>query len=490
MKLKTLLKALSTHDDYLQNEDPEILELEIDSRLVTKGTLFFCIKGYQTDGHNYAKQAVENGAAAIIAEDDLDVEVPVVYVNDAHLALAMISDYFYGQPSRSMNVMGVTGTNGKTTVTHLIRSIQEEANVSTGLIGTMGMKYKDQFIPVNNTTPESYLVQRYLKKMKDEEIQSVVMEVSSHALYQGRVRGCDFDIGIFTNLTQDHLDFHKTMKDYLYAKSLLFSQLGNTYDLKHPKAAVLNIDDPATKIYRHMTAAPVWTYGIVNHADFRAEDIKITANGTEFRLVTKTGCYPVSMNLIGKFSVYNVLASLLACYLKGIKIDQMIKTIEKVKGVPGRFETVNAGQPFTVIVDYSHTADSLENALETIKEFANGKIITVIGCGGDRDKTKRPIMAKTAVDRSDLVILTSDNPRTEDPEKILEDMEAGVVNRDYIKELDRRKAIKLAVQKADKSDIILIAGKGHETYQIIGTTKFDFDDRLVAKEAIKERYNR
>lgn len=485
MRLAHCLEALL---DFRQHGEgnPDITGIEIDSRKAAPGALFFCIKGYQTDGHRYAKQAAENGASAIIAETPVDVDIPVVYVNDSHRALAMIADRFFGYPSHGLHMIGVTGTNGKTTITYLIQAIQEAAGIKTGLIGTMGMAFAGSTVPVNNTTPEAHIIQEHLKRMKEAGAASVVMEASSHALYQGRVRGCDFNIGIFTNLTQDHLDFHPTMKDYMYAKGLLFSQLGNTYgEGTGLKAAVLNSDDKASEVYRHMAAVPVITYGIDNEADFRAESIQITPKGTLFNLVTRKGVFPVSMKLIGKFSVYNVLAALSACSLKGLDMGQMIRVIEQVKGVAGRFEAVHAGQNFTVIVDYSHTPDGLQNALSTIKEFAKGKILTVVGCGGDRDRTKRPIMAKMAVDNSDLAILTSDNPRTEDPEQILLDMEVGVSGRPYKKIADRRRAIEYAVQHAEENDIILIAGKGHETYQIIGTTKHHFDDREVAKEAIK-----
>ncbi|MFC7392457.1 UDP-N-acetylmuramoyl-L-alanyl-D-glutamate--2,6-diaminopimelate ligase [Scopulibacillus cellulosilyticus] len=487
MKLSQCLEPLI--DYTLSGEsDPDIEKLEIDSRKVQSGTLFFCISGTQLDGHQFAEGAEKSGAAAIVAEKPIKVNVPVIYVSDTRRALAVISDYFYGQPSRKLHMIGVTGTNGKTTVTHLVKAIQDHAGLSTGLIGTMGIKYNDKDIPVVNTTPESFLLQKEFRTMLDDGVQSAVMEVSSHALHQGRVRGIDFDIAVFTNLTQDHLDYHETMKDYLYAKSLLFSQLGNTYDRNRLKAAVLNQDDPATETLKHMTAAPVITYGIDSHADLKAENIRITNTGTAFELVIKNNRWPVHMNLIGKFNIYNVLAALSAGYLKKIPVETMIEAVNRVEGVSGRFEAVRGGQNFTVIVDYSHTADSLENALLTIKEFAQGRIITIAGCGGDRDKTKRPVMAQTAVKYSDLAIFTSDNPRTEDPEQIFADMEAGVTGESYKKIVDRKEAIYYAVREARDHDIILIAGKGHETYQILGTDKIDFDDRKVALEAIKERY--
>ncbi|MCO7174614.1 UDP-N-acetylmuramoyl-L-alanyl-D-glutamate--2,6-diaminopimelate ligase [Sporolactobacillus kofuensis] len=489
MKLADCLEALVDFQQVGEG-NPDISEIIIDSRKVKPGSLFFCIKGHHVDGHRFAAQAEACGAAALVAQDKVDVSIPVIYVGDTHRALAMISDHFYGHPSQALHLIGVTGTNGKTTITYLVQSIQEAAGINTGLIGTMGMRYKDERIPVQNTTPEVHLIHKNLAEMKAQGATSVVMETSSNALYDGRVHGCDINVGIFTNLTEDHLDLHGTMKDYMYAKSLLFSQLGNSYRSGQIKAAVLNNDDPASEVYKHMTAAHVITYGINSLADYRATAIKITPTGTTFRLEIKGKSYPVAMKLIGKFSVYNVLAALAACSLSGIKVEDMIHTVEQINGVAGRFEPVVAGQDFTVIVDYSHTPDSLENALSTIKEFAKKRIIALVGCGGDRERGKRPIMAKIAVDESDLAILTSDNPRTEDPEEILAEMEAGVTGRSYVKITDRREAIRYAMEHAERGDIVLIAGKGHEDYQIIGSTKHHFDDREEARTAIVARINK
>jgi UDP-N-acetylmuramoyl-L-alanyl-D-glutamate--2,6-diaminopimelate ligase len=484
MRLKDCLKAI---DHFRQDKEgnPEITDLVVDSRLIRPGSLFFCIKGHHLNGHRFAAQAALRGCAAIIAQEVVDVDVPVVYVDDSYRALAMIADYYYGHPSHDLHMVGVTGTNGKTTITYLVQAIQEDCGMSTGLIGTMGIHYKTAVASVVNTTPEVHLIHRHLAKMKAEGAASVVMETSSNALYDGRVRGCDFNVAVFTNLTEDHLDLHGTMKDYMYAKSILFSQLGNRYG-DGIKVAVLNADDPVSAVYRHMTAAPVLTYGIDRPADFHASHLRIMPKGTSFTLTVGGKDYPVRMRLIGKFSVYNVLAALAACSVHGFDMKRMITAVERIPGVSGRFEPVSAGQPFTVIVDYSHTPDSLKNALATIKEFAEKRIITVVGCGGDREHGKRPVMARIAVFGSDLAILTSDNPRTEDPEAILREMEAGVRGRSYVKITDRREAIRYAVRHASNGDIILIAGKGHETYQIVGKTKHHFDDREVAREAIVE----
>ncbi|GGE41331.1 UDP-N-acetylmuramoyl-L-alanyl-D-glutamate--2,6-diaminopimelate ligase [Pullulanibacillus camelliae] len=486
MKLKQLLTALESYR--LENAgDPDIVSVEMDSRQIQSGSLFVCVPGERFDGHDFVSEVISQGAQAIVAERPVSAEIPVIYVSEARRALSQLADMFYNQPTHHLDLIGVTGTNGKTTITHLVKQIQEHAGMKTGLIGTMGIKYGEKNISVNNTTPESPVLQKAFRDMVDDNVQSAVMEVSSHALVQGRVRGLDFNIAIFTNLTQDHLDYHGTMKDYLHAKSLLFSQLGNIYDTTRKKAAVINNDDSAAAVLKEATAASLITYAIDASADVRAENIVISAKGTTFDLITPEGRFQVVMKLVGKFSVYNVLAAACACWLNGVTWETIIEAIANIEGVSGRFETVNAGQSFSVIVDYSHTPDSLENALLTIKEFAKGRILTVVGCGGDRDRTKRPLMADIAVRHSDQAIFTSDNPRTEDPERILKDMEAGVEKGSYTTIVGRRDAIKHAVALAEENDIILIAGKGHETYQIIGTEVLDFDDRLEARQAIKER---
>ncbi|MGG1575777.1 UDP-N-acetylmuramoyl-L-alanyl-D-glutamate--2,6-diaminopimelate ligase [Fictibacillus sp. NRS-1165] len=485
MELKTLVNHLLNYKtDHETNV--EITSIEMDSRAARPGSLFVCIKGYTVDGHDYAEQAVRNGAAAVLAEKHLPGmdSVPVIIVNDTKRAMAVLANVFYGYPTNKLHLIGVTGTNGKTTTAHLIEQVFSDAGKRTGMIGTIDMKINGVSHKVTNTTPESLFLQKAFKEMIDQGVESAVMEVSSHALDMGRVRGCDYDIAVFTNFTQDHLDYHKDMETYLRAKGLLFAQLGNTYAGNKEKIAILNRDDEASKEFEKMTAAQILTYGIEQKSDIMAKDIKVTGKGTSFTLVTPLEERPVSLKLVGKFSVYNVLAAISATLLSGIPIDSIIKTMENVKGVPGRFETVDAGQSFTVIVDYAHTPDSLENALTTVKEFAVGKVISVVGCGGDRDKTKRPLMAKIAAENSDVAIFTSDNPRTEDPLAILEDMKAGVQDYEYIIKPDRKDAIVHAIEIAEDNDIILIAGKGHETYQIIGKNVLDFDDRKVAAEAI------
>ncbi|WHY68622.1 UDP-N-acetylmuramoyl-L-alanyl-D-glutamate--2,6-diaminopimelate ligase [Neobacillus sp. SuZ13] len=486
MKLQKLLKNLHLLVPYL-GEDPEITSIENDNRKVQNGSLFICIKGYTVDGHDFAESAVKSGAAAVLAERPLSLDVPVILVKDTTRAMAVLADAFYEQPTKNLHLIGITGTNGKTTTSHLIEKIFADANQKTGLIGTMYTKIADKTIETKNTTPESLTLQKTFRQMVEAGVDIAVMEVSSHALDLGRVHGCDYDVAVFTNLTQDHLDYHKTMEEYKRAKSLLFAQLGNTFDHQKPKFAILNADDPASDMYRRSTAAHVITYGIDNKADLQAKNIQMTSSGTQFELVVQSEKYPIKMQLIGKFSVYNVLASIAASVVSGIDIKAVIQSIESVKGVSGRFELVNAGQEFTVIVDYAHTPDSLENVLKTVQHFAKKKVFVIVGCGGDRDRTKRPLMAQIACQLASDPILTSDNPRSEDPIAILKDMEAGVQGSAYRMIPDRKEAIQTAVREASAGDVILIAGKGHETYQIIGNVVHDFDDRLVAREAIEGR---
>jgi UDP-N-acetylmuramoyl-L-alanyl-D-glutamate--2,6-diaminopimelate ligase len=487
MKLHTLLTALPFAK--VPEANPEIEGIYQDNRKVTKSSLFICIKGLTVDGHKFASEAAKKGAAAIISEKELDVDVPVIVVRDTKRAMAILADAFYQHPTKKLRMVGITGTNGKTTTSHLIDRIFQDAGEKTGLIGTMYIKVDDEKIETKNTTPDSLTLQQTFGSMVNKGVTSAVMEVSSHALDQGRVYGIDFDIAVFTNLTQDHLDYHKTMEEYLYAKSLLFSQLGNTYEAGKPRFAILNIDDPASMKLKKVTAAHVLTYGIDHEADFQAKDIKMSAEGTTFMLISPLGEHPVTLQLIGKFSVYNVLAAIAAGYAAHISLDSIIHSLEGIKGVPGRFELVKGGQDFPVIVDYAHTPDSLQNVLQTVKQIAAKRIIVIVGCGGDRDRTKRPIMAQIACKLATDAIFTSDNPRTEDPLEILKEMETGVKGEKYKVIPDRKEAIEYAVQIASDEDVIIIAGKGHETYQIIGQTIHDFDDRLVALQAIKERKN-
>ncbi|WP_110112924.1 UDP-N-acetylmuramoyl-L-alanyl-D-glutamate--2,6-diaminopimelate ligase [Bacillus sp. CGMCC 1.16541] len=486
MELYTLLSSL--HDfKSIPEENVKITSIEMDSREVKDGSLFICVKGYTVDGHDFAHVAVEKGASAIVAEKPLDVNIPVVIVKDTKRAMAVLADAFYQQPTQKLHLIGVTGTNGKTTTTHLMEHIFKANQKKTGLIGTIEIRIGDQAYDVKNTTPESVTLQQTFHRMIEEHVDVAMMEVSSHALDLGRVHGCDFDVAVFTNLTQDHLDYHKTMDDYRRAKGLLFAQLGNAYNHSKPKFAVLNADDEATNEYIRNTAATVITYGIDNKCDIQAKNIQMTNAGTTFTLVTPHEEAEVKMKLIGKFSVYNVLAATAACLVSGVSLSLIVKEIANIEGVAGRFEVVDEGQSFTVVVDYAHTPDSLENVLKTVKQFAKGSIYVIVGCGGDRDRTKRPIMARIAAENSTEAILTSDNPRSESPQQILQDMIDGVETSNYVSIIDRKEAIQYAINQAKADDVIVIAGKGHETYQIVGDQVFDFDDREVARQFIKEK---
>ncbi|MGB8954776.1 MAG: UDP-N-acetylmuramoyl-L-alanyl-D-glutamate--2,6-diaminopimelate ligase [Tumebacillaceae bacterium] len=471
-------------------DDVTIESITTDSRSAAPGSLFVALRGYTVDGHDYVQKAVEAGASAVVVEQAIEgLAAPQVVVRDTRAAIAVLASVFYRHPSKKMKLIGITGTNGKTTTTFLIDRVLQDAGFKTGLIGTIIARIGDEEIEMVNTTPEALELQTMFKRMHDIGTQYVVMEVSSHAVELKRVAGIDFHTAIFTNLTQDHLDYHETMEAYRHAKSKFFSQLGSTYadDLADNKFAIVNVDDPEADFFIAASMAQGITYGIDNPSDVRATNVQIKAEGVSFSVESYAGTLDFHLQMTGKFSVYNALAAIAACLVEGISLQQIKESLESVAGVNGRFERVRAGQDFQVIVDYSHTPDSLENAMKTVREFAKGNVYCIVGCGGDRDAGKRPIMAKIAADYADLAILTSDNPRTEDPERILDDMEAGVAGMQgrYVRITDRTVAIKFAVEKAKADDVILIAGKGHETYQIIGRTKHHFDDREVAAQAIR-----
>lgn len=469
----------------------EIHGIQIDSRQVQPGDLFIALKGTQVDAHRFVGQAVENGAAAVMVERSVAFSgIPVIQVPDTRRAMAVVAAQFYHYPTKELKLIGVTGTNGKTTTTYLIEQLLKHKGSLTGVIGTIQTKIGKKKFATRNTTPEVIDLQKTFRMMKDEGCEYSVIEVSSHALDMGRTRGCQFRIGVFTNLTQDHLDYHGTMENYREAKSLLFSQLGNAYaeDLEDNTYAVFNADDKASGYFMKRTPAQVITYGIEQPADVKAEDIRFTSSGTAFTLKTFRGEVPIRLRLVGKFNVYNVLAAVSVALIEGMELKQIQSALAEVKGISGRFEPVDLGQPYSVLVDYAHTPDSLENALTTIREFAKGRVICIVGCGGDRDRSKRPMMAEIAVKNSDFAIFTSDNPRTENPVTILDDMMVGVDQypKDrYMVIKDRKEAIYEAVAKAKPEDVILIAGKGHETYQEVNGVRHHFDDREVAGDAIR-----
>jgi UDP-N-acetylmuramoyl-L-alanyl-D-glutamate--2,6-diaminopimelate ligase len=404
-------------------------------------------------------------------------------VKNVREILGVIAANIYGNPSGQLEVIGVTGTNGKTTITHLIERIAMKEGKKVGLVGTLGARIAGRELPGSRTTPEAIDLQKLLAEMVDEGVELAVMEVSSHALVLGRVTGCEFDAGIFTNLTQDHLDYHKTMEEYLQAKSRLFSGLTGS---KQPKIGVVNGDDSASVTLIQESAAPTVTYGVnAEKLDYRAAEIELKAEGIRFIAHFKGQTQEVRYSTPGMFSVYNALAAFAWGVESGRSPEQVARALAEVVGVPGRFESVRMGQPFPVIVDYAHTPDGLENVLRTAREFTKGRLITVFGCGGDRDKGKRPKMGAISADLSDFVVVTSDNPRTEEPREIIKDILAGVVGVEYTVLENRREAIESACRMAKPGDTILIAGKGHEDYQIIGKEVIHFDDREVVRDALR-----
>ncbi|NLG86606.1 MAG: UDP-N-acetylmuramoyl-L-alanyl-D-glutamate--2,6-diaminopimelate ligase [Firmicutes bacterium] len=481
-----------TWDEKLANIT--INQIAYDSRMVQPGSLFVAVRGYKEDGHSYIQEALARGAQAVVL-DRPEVQLPPavvrILVPDSRAVLPDLAAAFYDYPSRKLKVVGITGTNGKTTTTFLSESIFQAAGYKTGLIGTVENHVGDQVLPVERTTPESVDVEKLMWQMVENGVTHVAMEVSSHALALGRVKNIEFDVAVFTNLTQDHLDFHGTLDNYRQAKAQLFAQLGQTGSKGGPRTAVLNADDPSSKEMQAATSANVLTYAVHSPADITADDIEIRVQEAAFTLKTPVGQKRVHLHTTGLFSVYNALAASGVGLCQGVDLDTIAAALQDMPGVPGRFEQVKCGQDFAVIVDYAHTPDGLENILRTAQEFAAGRIILVFGCGGDRDRTKRPIMGRLGVEYADKVFITSDNPRTEDPMTIIAEIEAGAkqaagAKGSYCLIPDRRQAIFAALEEARPQDIVLIAGKGHETYQILGKKTIHFDDREVVREYFKE----
>lgn len=493
MKLQELINQL--HVKHTNGDtNVEVSGVSIHSQTLKPGDIFVCIpgvNGLQEDRHLFIDKAVEAGAAAVILERDVKVSVPTVKVSDARYALAVLANHFYGYPSTELKLIGITGTNGKTTTSYMLESILTEAGYRTGLMGNIGTKIGSEWFETDINTQDPNRLQYNLRKMKDQSVDFCVMEVSSQGLHMGRVLGCDFRTAVLTNVSQDHLDYHETMEEYMAAKGLLFSRMGNSFsaDPLKKKYAILNADDESSHYFTGVTPAQVVTYGIESKADVMAEDIQLTSKGTKFTVKTSIGTELMELNLVGKFNVYNALAAISSAIVEGISLENIKRGLLSLESVAGRMEIIHAGQDFLVLVDYAHTPDGLENALTTLREFADQQIITVFGCGGDRDKKKRPIMGKLAAEYSDIVIVTSDNPRSEDPDQILLDIEQGVLDCDdftgqYELITDRKQAIERAISFVRPGDIILIAGKGHETYQILKDHTIHFDDREEAKEAI------
>jgi len=486
-ELAALLK-----DARISGGDAEITSIERDSRRVQEGALFVCISGAHVDAHSFIPNAARAGARAILTERET-VDVPdgitVLHVADLQEALDIIVPYFYDYPARAMRVIGITGTNGKTTTSYLLRAILRHAGKRVGLIGTIQVMMEDEVFPTANTTPDVIVMQQLLSEMRARGMDAVVMEVSSHALDQGRVAGIEFDTAVFTNLTQDHLDYHKTMENYARAKARLFEHV-SAQGTKAGKTAVLNADDAASEIMRAHTHCPVISYGVEHDADLMAKGVHLAQDGMELTLMYDGAQLAhLHIGLTGLFNVSNVLAATGAALAEHVSAADIAAALAVFTGVPGRFELVREGQPFSVIVDYAHTPDGMENVLRTARAVTAGRIIAVFGCGGDRDRTKRPIMGRMAAELADIAILTSDNPRTEDPAAILDEVETGVLPvigaKPYEKLVDRRTAIFHAVGTARAGDTVVILGKGHENYQILKDKTIHFDDRETAREAIR-----
>lgn len=474
----------------------EIEFITHDSRRVRKNTLFVCICGTRVDGNKFIPQAIEAGACAIMTEKDVEVpaDITVIKVPNMREAMELAVPYFYDYPGKKMRMIGVTGTNGKTSSTYMLRDILRKAGYKVGVIGTIKIMIEDEEMPIHNTTPDVIDLQEILDKMYKQNIDYVVMEVSSHALDMNRIAGCEYDTAMFTNLTQDHLDYHKTMENYALAKAKLFDSLSAPNLVKTNKNAVINLDDElGSKTMIEHTKCNLITYGIKNDAVLKAENVEIKASGASFDVKYKDDCVHFDLKVTGMFNVYNILGVIGVALAEKISFDIIKETLEAFEAVAGRFELVRQGQDFSVIVDYAHTPDGLENVLKTAREIAKKRLIVVFGCGGDRDRTKRPIMGRIAAQLADVVIATSDNPRTEDPEFILSEVESGVLpalhGNFHEKITDRRTAIFRAIELAQKDDIVLIAGKGHENYQILKTGTIHFDDKEVAIEAIRGKIN-
>ncbi len=464
--------------------------LAYDSRRVGPGFVFFAVKGFKHDGHDFVSEAVARGAAAVVVERDVAVPARIrsFKVRNTREALALSAARFYGHPGRRLRVIGVTGTNGKTTTTHLISAIYRVQGARAGLIGTLYTRIGDLVIEGERTTPESLDLQNMLRRMVDEGITTVVMEVSSHALALHRVTGLEFDVAVFTNLTQDHLDFHAGIEDYYKAKEQLFTGLTGRGAKKGPKLAVINRDDAYGERLIGSTTARVVTYG-TGVADVRGRDIILKRNGTDLVVEGSWGRTPLSLRLVGQFNVYNALAGFAVGMAEGFPVDRTARALENAKPVPGRFEHIDIGQDFTVVVDYAHTPDGLENVLRAARSLTRGRVITVFGCGGDRDTAKRGLMGTVAGRLADFTVITSDNPRSEDPLAIIRAVEAGIKTAGqerYAVQPDRREAVRQALNLAGAGDMVVIAGKGHENYQIIGDQKLPFDDREVAREILME----
>jgi UDP-N-acetylmuramoyl-L-alanyl-D-glutamate--2,6-diaminopimelate ligase len=484
---------------------PDVLVrgLSADSKQVQAGDCFACLRGLHADGHTFAAQAVRRGAVAILADRPVseleNLPVGVVTVPDVAQALLNLAPKFYGQPTQRLRLIGVTGTNGKTTITHLLRSVlggwpgPAQAR-RIGVIGTISHTFAGRVIPAHNTTPPAWDLQRLFHDMVAAGCDTAVMEVSSHALAQGRVEACEFDVAVFTNLSPEHLDFHKTLAEYAAAKQKLFAQLVRPGVKPGPKTAVVNADDPNGALMAQAAAgARILTFGLKVKADFSAVEVQVTPRGSRFRLVTPQGAVAIKLSLLGEYNIANALAAAATGAALGVPLAAVKRGLERVAVVPGRMDRLPGPQPFTVLVDFAHTPDALEQALRNVRLFTRGRVIVVFGCGGDRDTSKRAPMGQLAARLADEVIVTSDNPRSEDPARIIAEVLAGCrsAQRECRTEADRLRAIRLALSLAQPGDTVLLAGKGHEGYQILKDRTVPFDDKkIAARELTKLGYGK
>lgn len=480
MKLQKLLENIKVLA-MTAEESLEISAVRYSSREVQPGDLFVAVPGYVTDGHRYIADAVQRGAAAVLCEREMPENAPWIRVDSSREALAALGANWYGHPAKDMKIVGVTGTNGKTSVTYLLKQLLENAlGAKVGLIGTICNMIGDETMETERTTPESFELQGLLAKMRDAGCTHVVMEVSSHALALHRVGGMEFAVGAFTNLTEDHLDFHKTMEEYGAAKALLFRQsCEGVFDIDSSWAEKMMVGATSSK----------YTVGSAENADLRAENVCLNADSIEMDVLEGENAAHLHLGIPGRFTVSNALMALGIARRLGIELKEAVKALSKAEGVKGRIEVVpTPNKEYTVLIDYAHTPDGLENVLRSVRDFCKGRLLVVFGCGGDRDKAKRPMMGEIAAKYADLVFVTSDNPRTEEPMDIIRDILEGMKNTEtpYIVEENRRKAIRLALQEGKKNDMILLAGKGHENYQIIGKEKLHLDEREEVAAAIWE----
>ncbi|MDL4841817.1 UDP-N-acetylmuramoyl-L-alanyl-D-glutamate--2,6-diaminopimelate ligase [Aquibacillus rhizosphaerae] len=467
-----------------------INQIHVDSRDVKPNSMFICTRGFTVDSHDFYQEAIDNGATVIVAEKPLDIDLDktaLVIVKDTYKAMAHIANKFYKNPSSQLNVIGVTGTNGKTTVTTLIHSMLQKAGQAAALSGTIGLEMHGEKYTSENTTCDILTNQKFLNKTLAENVPNMVMEVSSHGLCQGRLWGIDFDIVVFTNLSQDHLDYHDSIEEYGYVKGLLFAQLGQ--DLNMDKYVVLNQDDPWFETYSYWSPFEVISYGIHSDADFSAKNIRYQEDSTLYTLLSPEGEYEVQTQLLGEFNVYNSLAAIASLFAKGLHVAQLVEYLVDIGPINGRMEKVELDVPVTLYIDYAHTSDAIEKSIDAVLPFKKRKLIFLVGTGGDRDSFKRPDMAEKA-SVADYVILTINDPRTENPEKILADMEKGMLHDNYRAIANRSEAIAHALDISEPGDIIVFAGKGQEDYQIIGNKKLPYSDfETVCENAIKKYKN-